>query len=71
MSNHNARTQPVAVPPSSVNNEGPQHQVAESTAEDCVNALSRGHLPVASSESAAKRENTEKTLLDYAKTVGS
>jgi hypothetical protein len=71
MSNHNAQTPSVAVPASSIHNEGPQHQVAETTAEDCDHAVNRGHLPVASSESAAKRENTEKTLLDYAKTVGS
>ena len=71
MSKNNARTQSAAEPPSSVNNEEPQHPVAEPTAQDCDTAVSRGHIPVGSSESAAKPENTEKTLLDYAKTVGS
>ena len=67
----NAQTQSGAVPPSRAQGEVPKPPVAEPAPQDCDTVASGGHIPVASSESDAKRADTEKTLLDYAKTVGS
>jgi hypothetical protein len=67
----NTQTQSVAVPPSRAQGELPKPLVAKPAPQDGDTVVSGGHIPVASSESDAKRADTEKTLLDYAKTVGS
>jgi hypothetical protein len=71
MSKKNARTPSIAAPPARAKEELSKQRVAEPTAHDCDTVVSGGQIPVASSESAAKRADTEKTLLDYARTVGS
>ena len=71
MSKKNTRTQSLAAPPSRAQEEVSKHLVAEPAPQACDTVVSRGHIAVACNESAAKRADTEKTLLDYAKTVGS
>jgi hypothetical protein len=71
MSKKNTQTPSVAAPPSCAKEEVSPELVAEPAAQDRDTVVSGGQFPVRSSESAAKRAETERTLLEYAKTVGS